>query len=445
MKYRKIGSILVSLALALAMIPFAAFAASEDVLESAPAMTLPAETPETEPGAEENDFIPYLPYEYTYFTVENGTETDFDELQYLVPRLTAEETERVRGFLADPAAAEKAADAPDCLDRMENAAVGVYTLDPKEYYGESFYVMLPASRLTDEMLLSLISAFGRLGVSFDPELLNGRNCSRGESQTRLLSYEESVRMQAIRFQVHRGMITRESIPEGTACRVVKNEWPGAEVPVYDTFRLYPYRSMTDDELAAYVLETEEPWAADPADVEKKALECLRAYLDAPLALTAADEWMFMNLYGSRFYANDFDIPYADGITGRPDTPDGKPYRIIVHQEQAPGSDELVTRAISVYYQGVYSGEGEQWPDTSGEEWKWPDLSEEEWQAEADRWAAESFVKLSGEKAPVWELQSLDPQDSYVTLTASLGDARIELTLTRGAHTCDICTLRFDDR
>ena len=50
MKYRKIHSILFSLALALAMIPLSAFAAAEDVLESAPAMPLAEEEQETGSG-----------------------------------------------------------------------------------------------------------------------------------------------------------------------------------------------------------------------------------------------------------------------------------------------------------------------------------------------------------------------------------------------------------
>ena len=48
MKYGKTMTILFSLFLALAMIPLAAFATGEDILESAPEVPLPDEAPEAE-------------------------------------------------------------------------------------------------------------------------------------------------------------------------------------------------------------------------------------------------------------------------------------------------------------------------------------------------------------------------------------------------------------
>ena len=428
----------VSLFLALVLLPLAAFATGEDVLESAPEVSLPDEAQEAETTADEAALIPYLPYEEQYFFASYGTEDASDPEQYYLPRLTEEEAERARGFLAELEAGNNPEwNGQDCLDKTEDVRVGVYPLDPKDYHGETFYVLLPTYRMTDDMLLSLIHAFSRLGISFDPDLLNYRNCCRGYDQTRFLSYEESVRMQAIRRQVRRGMITRDSIPAGTACRVIKKEENFG--PSFDRFCLYPYRSMTDEELAAYAIEEEDAWEIDPVTVEKQALECIFDHLDAPLALVTEDEEMYLHSDGSRYYTMEFSVPHTDGITGRPDRLAGKPYEIRVGLTQSRGSGQPKPDMILIYFEQDYSANSTQWPDLS-DEWKWPDLSDEEWQAEARKWAEESFLKLSEAEMPQWQISPLEPQDSLVTLTAFVKGMRIDLTLNRWDHACQSCSI-----
>lgn len=439
MKHGKTMTILFSLFLALAMIPLAAFATGEDILESAPAVPLPDEEQEAETAADEAAYIPYLPYEGQYFFVSYGTEDASDLEQYYLPRLTEEEAERARRFLAETEAGKNPEwNGPDCLDQAEDVTVGVYTLDPKDYHGETFYVILPTYRMTDDMLLSLIHAFSRLGIRFDPDLLNYRNCCRGYNRTRFLSYEEIIRMQTIRRQVHRGMITRDSVPAGTACRVIKKEKNFG--PSFDRVSLYPYRSMTDEELAVCAIEEEGAWEIDPVTVEKQALECIFDRLDAPLALVTEEGEMYEHSDGSRYYSIGFRIPYTDGITGRPDQPIGKPYEIRVGLAQTRGSGQLKPDTIALYFEQDYSANSTQGPDLSGDEWKWPDLSDEEWQAEACKWAGESFLKLSGEEMPQWQLTPPNPEDTDVTLTAFAKGMRIDLSLDRRDHTCESCLI-----
>ena len=439
MKHRKISSILFSLALALAMVPLAAFATGEDVLEAAPAVTLPGEMPEEETAADEDALIPYLPYEGQYYFVSYGTEDASDLEQYYQPRLTEEEAERARRFLAEMEAGKNPEwNGPDCLDQTENVTVGVYPLDPEDYHGETFYVILPTYRMTDDMLRSLIHAFSRLGIRFDPDLLNYRNCCRGYDQTRFLSYEETIRMQIIRYQVRRGMITRDSVPAGTACRVIRKEKNFG--PSFDRISLYPYRSMTDEELAAFAIEEEGVWEIDPVTVEKLALEFISDRLDAPLALVTTDGNMYLHSDGSRYYTMEFQVPHTDGITGRPNRPAGKPYAIHVGLTQVRGSGQLKPDTILIYFEQDYSEDGTQWPDQSGDEWKWPDLSDGEWQAEACKWVGESFLKLSGEEMPQWQVTPMDSRDSQVDLYVFVKGMRIDLILNRGNHACQFCQI-----
>ena len=427
MKYRKIHSILFSLALALAMIPLSAFAAAEDVLESAPAMPLAEEEQETDSAENAGAAVPYLPYSY----YEKGDNiSDIEE--YYAPWLTKEEEERIRRFMADP---NLIRNAPDCVNITENVAVGVYTLDPKDFDGETFHVILPGYRMTDEMLLSLLAAFNRLGIPFDPDLLNARNCTRGYLENRSFSYEESERAKAIQRQVHRGMITKDSIPAGTFCQTVtvaadpEQAWgPFDNTPL--RFVRYPYRSMTDDELAAYVLTTESAWETDPAAVEKLALDRVRSFLDVPLALTVTNEQMSVNPDGSKMYMNDFLIPYTDGITGRPASPAGKPMQILVCQLQPAGSDELKLVYIYVFY----------YFDNSGYDGEWPEFSREEWIAMGRKEAEGIFRDL-----PEMEWDLADPEseeDNTVQVGAQSEGLDVDVQLHRWDGGCDVCFFSF---
>ena len=431
MKHRKITAIMVSLILALAMLPFAAFATGEDVLESAPAMPLAEEAQETEPAEDEGASVPYLPYCY----YERDSEvSEIDE--YYVPWLTKEEEERIRSFMADlEAGKDLTRNVPDCVNITENVAVGVYTLDPKEFDGETFHVILPGYRMTDEMLLSLLAAFNRLGISFDPNLLNARNCTRGTLGNRSLSYEENERLKTIQRQVHRGMITKDSVPAGTSCWTAElARDPEQVLSPFDNipmrFFRYPYRSMTDDELAAYVLTTESAWEMDPAAVEKLALDRARSCLNVPLAMTVINEQMSMQEDGTKLYVHNFEIPYTDGITGRLSTPSGEPTEIIVCQTQEAGSDELTLKYIYVFYDF----------DTSGYDEEWPELSREEWIARG-RKAAEGIFR--GLPEMEWDLaEPENEEDNYADVTASSEELNVDVMMHRWNGLCNVCFFSF---
>ena len=443
MKHRKRILLPVSLFLALVLFPFAAFATGEDVLEPAPAVPLAGEPAETEPSADEDALIPYLPYEYEYIVITlNGEQVSAEEQQYERSCLTDDEKERARRLMADlEAGKELTLNDLDCLDKTENVVVGVYPLDPADFHGETFYVILPAYRLTDDMLLSLISAFGRLGIPFDPDALNVMNCSRGQTQSRSLSYEESERMKAILFQVRRGMLTQESIADGTVCRTVQR----ANIDLDDDiFLLYPYRSMTDDELAAFALAKEGAWEIDPAAVEKEAREVIRSLLNAPLTLVLESEDRIRYRDGRTFYSDYFTIPYSDGVTGRTETPVGEPVEISVSHVSLPDSGQLRTESVGIIYNIDTSAlEDSEWPDVSaGGELQWPDLSEEEWKALADDWIAEGLLKLPDGEVPKWQLYSAGPQDSRVYLAAETEGMYIFLTFARWNHCIQDCFVSF---
>ena len=290
-------------------------------------------------------------------------------------------------------------------------------------------------RMTDEMLLSLLAAFNRLGIPFDPDLLNARNCTRGYLENRSFSYEESERAKAIQRQVHRGMITKDSIPAGTFCQTVtvaadpEQAWGPFDNTLLRFVR-YPYRSMTDDELAAYVLTTESAWETDPAAVEKLALDRVRSFLDVPLALTVTNEQMSVNPDGSKMYMNDFLIPYTDGITGRPASPAGKPMQILVCQLQPAGSDELKLVYIYVFY----------YFDNSGYDGEWPEFSREEWIAMGRREAEGIFRDL-----PEMEWDLADPEseeDNTVQVGAQSEGLYVDVQLHRWDGGCDVCFFSF---
>ena len=431
MKHRKMISILFSLVLALAMLPLAAYATGEDVLEAAPAMPLAEEAQETEPAEDEGASVPYLPYCY----YERDSEvSEIDE--YYVPWLTREEEERIRSFMADlEAGKDLTRNIPDCVNITENVAVGVYTVDPKEFDGETFHVILPGYRMTDEMLLSLLAAFNRLEIPFDPNLLNARNCTRGTLENRSLSYEENERLKTIQRQVHRGMITKDSVPAGTYCwtaelaRDPEQVWsPFDNVPV--RFFRYPYRSMTDDELAAYVLTTESAWETEPAAAEKLALDRVRSFLNVPLALTATNEQMSVQQDETKMYVHTFEISYSDGITGRTVAPHGEPTEIMVCQTQAAGSDELILRYFYIFYDF----------DTSGYDEEWPEYSREEWIARGREAAAKIFRGLPELE---WELaEPENEEDNYVDVTASSEELYADVMMLRWDGCCSVCLFSF---
>jgi hypothetical protein len=81
--------------------------------------------------------------DYSNATVTEYYEANFsmDREDYQTPRMTAEEKERVKTLLAAHENSERPAQ--NVLNKMENAVVGVYTLNPEDYGGKRCLLCCP--------------------------------------------------------------------------------------------------------------------------------------------------------------------------------------------------------------------------------------------------------------------------------------------------------------
>jgi len=169
--------------------------------------------------------------------------------------------------------------------------VAVFSLAPDDFCGESFYVFLPGSRsMSDGQLAALLAAFQELGIAFDPDSLNDRNCCRHPNvlETRTLTAEESRRSEAIKDRIRRGQLKREDIPaEAHVLSVAKTVQVNGE-PGKKPFFFYPYRSLTDDELALFALEEETEWDTDPEILKTDALQAAGDLIRLPENVNAYD-------------------------------------------------------------------------------------------------------------------------------------------------------------
>lgn len=429
MKIRKIRTAILSAVLAAVMLLAGIVPAlGENRLESAPEVRLPAAEEVKETGAA----VPYLPYARTL--PDRGDEGIPLSAQYELPRLTDEELGRARTLMADLEAGKQPVwNDIDYVNKTENVTVGVYPLDPRDFDGETFYVILPPARLSDDMLLSLISAFDRLGIPFDPDALNERNCFRDSvngGKNRGFSYEEKERLDTIRYQTSRGMIGPQKIPADTFCLYADLAWAGRDAEKAETYRfcICPYRSMTDQELAAYAIAMEGEWGIDPDQIEAQALALVRGHLKAPLALTPENAVMYRKADGTLMYDIGFAVPYADEITGLRLYPNGKPSDYSVRLIQKPGADRAEMSFIRIdYYMS---------PETDPD--RWPAYSEADWVAEARKWAAET-LRLPEEELPAdWVLALDSGEYGYVSLTAQTKELQIVLTRNKwdaGSYAC----------
>ena len=163
---------------------------------------------------------PYLPYPRTF--PQRGTTPE--ETQYRLPRLSDTELERIRELMTLARNVEGIlVGIRSCANLTDNVRVGVYPLDPNDFDGETFYVILPDSMLSDEQMLSLIAGFKQLGIPFNPESLNERNCTRLSywGGTRSLSPEEQERLTVQKARIVRGQLKRTDIKPESTCLTVK--------------------------------------------------------------------------------------------------------------------------------------------------------------------------------------------------------------------------------
>ncbi len=194
---KRISISLLAAMLALTFLPISALAVMENVLETAPEVTPTtmgiieevqtteeiqpaqevhapaAETAEVSSARqyEEEDSL-YMPYKL--YCPERGTTPE--EHQYTSPRMSDGELARYNELyeqLSNGTLSLK--DVPSYVNNrdIDDSSVGVYPLDPEDFAGETFFVILPYDRkMDDRQILSLIASFIDLGISFDPDSLN---------------------------------------------------------------------------------------------------------------------------------------------------------------------------------------------------------------------------------------------------------------------------------
>jgi len=304
--------------------------------------------PLTGAAAQENTVVA-LPTVAPLQQVEASTDADYssapleeyynanfymDQEDYQTPRMTAEEKQRTAELLVAYQAGERPAE--NVLNKPEDVVVGVYTLNPEDYEGETLYTLLPVDPLTDEQILEVIDAFARCGQTFDPEALSYRNCARGggSGTTRLHPDEELERMDMLR-----DLYIRQGFESETPFTpLVSDDGMGLvtlDEDAYcgmDSFWFFPYRPTTDDELLGFVIYTE---TGDPTEYgnyaayEKQLRLELARLLGAPLVMTRDGEDMCrmgdcnMSYGDEKAYYAYFSTPDGGSVSGYLDIDTGK--------------------------------------------------------------------------------------------------------------------------
>lgn len=280
-------------------LPACALGVTEGVVENAPQVAMDTVRVEAETF--------YLP-DASYYQADDGDEPEWGKSEtyaepefdgecfypsYQEPCLTSGEAARAKKLLAAYQAGEATGDGASVLEADRNVIVGVYALDPQDYDGETVYTLLPNVCLTDEQLLAIIDAYDRLGLTFDPDRLDYRNCMRGGGVecARFLTEEERIRNTALY-----DMIKRDVLPEAQAGKsgtVILDRRYYNGLP---DFSIRPFRRMTDEELIADLYATgAAPAKIDYDKVEKQAREQLTALFGCPLSM----ELISVNTEGSR--------------------------------------------------------------------------------------------------------------------------------------------------
>ena len=437
MRRARFSGTLAALTLSLCLLLSVSVTAAENILVPVPAEDVPVleikDTPEntgTSPL--------YLPLSYK---LPDRNEELRDSQAYTLPRLTNHELERIRGFMEDRKAGKEIRFTDlHCAEKTEDVSVGVYRLDPADFDGETFYVILPAASMNDDMLLSLLSAFEELGIPFDPDGLSERNCQRGnwyEHATRGLSSEENERMETILRQVRRGMLGPEKVPEGTYCRYADSTGVYLDEGQYRTapyrFSFYPYRRMTDEELAAFALAADGVWETDPDLQEKQALDFVSSTVKAPLSVYVEKEYREQTDSGLMYYCH-LRARYTDRRTGRETWPEGEPYEFVVTQKKNAYTERTKPFALTVNY---CMPSGTEAPEDS------PVRTGEEWNSIALEWAKKNLKLPEGEIPEKWgSEEELFGATGAVRLNARAGNLSIFLVVNRqdaGVSSCYIFT------
>lgn len=200
-----------------------------------------------------------------------------------LPELMPGEIVRAQKLLAAYGKGERTGNGQAVLNRTEEVVVGVYPLDPGEFDGESVYLILPGTCLTDEQLLDIIDAYHMIGLSFEPEKLSFRNCARGggTAASRFPTEDERKRYQNLNDQVHRGILSQSketNLP--VQIKLDARYFSGME-----QFTLRPYRRLEDEELITMLMQDgAESQSNDLIHTEKQTRQALISRFSLPLSM-----------------------------------------------------------------------------------------------------------------------------------------------------------------
>lgn len=416
--------------LALTLFPFSAMAVTENVLETAPEIdtteVMPEENQEEEDEEEytysqENDSHFYLPYEQ--YMPERGTTPEED--QYYYPRLSDGELARYKELLTMLEDGKITLDGipsyANCMEMNEEHLVRVYTLNPDDFDGETFYVILPwGTKMNDKQLLSLIASFRELGISFDPDSLNERNCSRRaySGKNRYLSDEEESRSNALRYMIVRGMLTKEDVAPESACVYTE------KIPSYTSFCLYPYRSLSDNELAAFLFADYSAWNTDPDLIERATLNAVRSVLRLPLSLSIVDEkntveenpWDAYSDKPINWYSLKYESANTYNYTEAND--ELSDIKITMLQKSGENAElyNFLASYISPYNEDQFIFD-----------------NDEAFLTAAEKWADENILLPKGQRPARWSIIEEQSGDYDVVLHTRAGEWDLNLTMSRDLH------------
>ena len=200
------------------------------------------------------------------------------------PALTHGEIERANVLKKAFASGERTGNGESILNKTENIVLGVFAVNPDEFDGEPFYHILPGTSLTDEDILNLIDAYAQSGLEFMPEALTYKNTMRGgcEETNRYMQREEYERMHALEDMIRYGYVEEISLASPLSVSLDMRYYRGL-----NHFTLYPYRSMTDEELVSLLVNMgyhDESDKYDFAGIEKEARKALNRLLSVPLSM-----------------------------------------------------------------------------------------------------------------------------------------------------------------
>ncbi len=276
------------------LLPLSALAVTEGVVEDAPPVDMQAVQVQEISYLPDESYYAGSYYETAWEHAQTWMENEFDGEFYLDvsqnPFLTAGEIARAEKLLEDYKAGKAAYTGESVLEKMDGVIVGVYALDPDDYDGETAFVLLPGTCLTDEQLLSLIAAYDEMGLEFDPSALNYRNCARGGGieTNRFFAEEERERYMSLADCIRRGTLIP---PDGLEGLLRNPKVERARFGGMRDFSIKPYRPMTDEELVSLLIGIgvhDERGEVDHTAVEARARSALYAGLRCPLSMQIGD-------------------------------------------------------------------------------------------------------------------------------------------------------------